>query len=241
MFERRCANSRLLSVLAPVGSPASVRPPSTSAPRRRPSAPGPYAFLSPLSPRSSGPSLYLCSSARSRSSSATPMPRGLGVAPLCLGGWLAAGWHIVPTVLICCQAPFHLHFTPLSHSVCLCHSFFTPAVTEREDAQNKGIAEIKVCFCSWVCFRRFCGCGFRQKWSEWKLGQSGRGVREKRQRGSDRSAAAAAASRGPARPNSEESESGLWCGESVRGKGRGGGGGREPRPELRLAAVGSLT
>lgn len=40
---------------------------------------------------------------------------------------LAAAWHIVPTVLIRCQAPFHLHFTPLSHSVCLCHSLFTPA------------------------------------------------------------------------------------------------------------------
>lgn len=52
------------------------------------------------------------------------------------------------------------------------------------------------------------------------------GVGEKRQKGSDRSAAAAAAaSCSPARPNSGEAELGLWFGESVgEGTGERGGG-----------------
>lgn len=68
-------------------------------------------FLYLLSRHSSGPSLYLGTFAWSQSSLVWRCHGAQRGTTALFGGWLAA-WHIVPTVLIECQAPFYVHFTP---------------------------------------------------------------------------------------------------------------------------------
>lgn len=87
-----------------------IRPPNTSPAL---SAVGSWAshFLYLLSSHSSRPSLYLGTFVWSQSSLVCRCHGArCGTAAL-FGGWLAA-WHIVPSVLIECQAPFYVHFTP---------------------------------------------------------------------------------------------------------------------------------
>lgn len=189
-------------------------------------------FLYPLSPRSFGPPLYLGGSARSRSSLVRRC-HGARRGTALFGGWLLDGtlcrqsWSGAKLLSIFTLPPC------LTLSVCVTACLHPPSAGSKRKHTNKRIGVIKRCCLSglsrlsWTCFFWWF-LGWKQiqagrsvmeaeEWSEWKLGQSGRGLRE----GTERLGQIRSSSSSEPRPGETKQWRG-WIGALVWGE-RGGG------------------
>ena len=127
--------------LEPVGSLACIGPMNISAPRCRPSAPELYTFWTGSLP------VVWCFLSMSAELWPFSLAMPWGSALHCFVRWLAAGWHIVPKVLIRCQLLYIFTLPPcLTLPVGVTACLHLPSAHRKYE--NKRFTLIKWCFLS---------------------------------------------------------------------------------------------